>query len=531
MESRSPLSFWRPTHMAGLMCLLLAANDIATADDAATSTAQVDIAPLQQLLSTRCYKCHGADAREGGLRMLSREDFLQLNDSGLPAINGEDADQSELLRRLRAGANERMPPEGEPLSPSEIELVQTWIAAGLPWNDAVGEVHWAYVSPQRPEVPSNQQAWGHNAVDAFVLETIEREAPDLGPAAPAAPERLLRRVYLDLIGLPPSPEVVADFVADPSAEHYAEIVDKLLASPRYGEKWARGWLDLARYADSNGFQADQFREIWPYRDWVIQAMNDDMPFDRFTIEQIAGDLLPEADPSQHIATGFHRCTTCNVEAGVDPEENRVNQIIDRVNTTGTVWLGTTFECAQCHNHKYDPFTQQDYYQLFAFFNNTPLEVELPSSGGVQYEVAGPKMELPLPENEALTRQQLIAQRDTLQAAHDARVETLTGEFDAWLLEMTAMSTESTQWHTLEIVDFQSTAGCTSELLDDGSLLLTGDVPAKADYTDYGRDDSGWHHRLQTRNTHRRLPSRHGPRSRKRRTTQLRAVRVRSFNLE
>ena len=223
---------------------------------------------------------------------------------------------------------------------------------------------------------------------------MQQHSSGLTPSPPEQPARLLRRVFLDLIGLPPTPAEVDEFLADPSAEHFAQIVDRLLASPRYGEKWARQWLDLARYADSNGYQADQFRSVWAYRDWVINAFNADMPFDQFTIEQLAGDLLPNATIEQKIATGFHRLTTCNVEAGVDPEENRTNQVADRINTTGTVWLGTTLECARCHNHKYDPFTQQDYYQLFAFFNNTPIEVEQ-TGEGVQFEVAGPVLELPV----------------------------------------------------------------------------------------------------------------------------------------
>ncbi|MCA9047042.1 MAG: DUF1549 domain-containing protein, partial [Planctomycetaceae bacterium] len=183
----------------------------------------------------------------------------------------------------------------------------------------------------------------------------------LQPAPAAQKERLLRRVYLDLIGLPPSPDQIDEFLADESPTAYEHVVDRLLASPQFGAKWARSWLDVARYADTNGYQADQFRSVWPYRDWVVASMNADMPFDQFTIEQIAGDLLPNATVDQHIATGFHRLTTCNVEAGVDPEENRVNQIVDRVNTTGTVWLGTSIECGQCHSHKYDPISQRDYY--------------------------------------------------------------------------------------------------------------------------------------------------------------------------
>ena len=213
----------------------------------------------------------------------------------------------------------------------------------------------------------------------------------LEPSPEADPARLIRRVYLDLTGLPPSPEEVDAVLADRHPAAYERLVDRLLASPQYGPRWARPWLDAARYADSNGFQADQFREVWPYRDWVIAALNADLPFDRFTIEQLAGDLLSEPTLAQRIATGFHRQATCNVEAGVDPEENRVNQVIDRVNTTATVWLGSTIECAQCHDHPYDPFTQIEYYQLFAFFNNTPLEVK--HIKATTYDFYGPKLEL------------------------------------------------------------------------------------------------------------------------------------------
>ena len=181
---------------------------------------------------------------------------------------------------------------------------------------------------------------------------------------------------MDLIGRPPQPGESQSFLSNPSDLEYNSTVDRLLASPQYGEKWARRWLDLARYADSNGFQADQLRDSWAYRDWVIESLNSGMPLDRFTIEQLAGDLLPQSTISQKIATGFHRTPTCNVEAGVHPESNRINQVIDRVNTTGTVFLGTTFECAQCHDHKYDPISMKEYYQLFAFFNNTPLELSL-----------------------------------------------------------------------------------------------------------------------------------------------------------
>lgn len=348
-----------------------------------------DVLPI---LSAHCIKCHGSDAREGGLRLDSRSDLLQRNDSGIPAITAGDSSTSELIRRITSPDEDvRMPPEGDSLTAGEVQTLRRWIDAGGAWpiTSELKHQHWAYIKPARPEVSDKSI----NPIDHFVQQTLEQHSSGLTRSPPEQPARLLRRVFLDLIGLPPAPTDVDEFLADPSAEHFAQIVDRLLASPRYGEKWARQWLDLARYADSNGYQADQFRSVWAYRDWVINAFNADMPFDQFTIEQLAGDLLPGSTIEQKLATGFHRMTTCNVEAGVDPEENRTNQVADRINTTGTVWLGTTLECARCHNHKYDPFTQQDYYQLFAFFNNTPIEVEQ-TGEGVQFEVAGPVLELP-----------------------------------------------------------------------------------------------------------------------------------------
>lgn len=277
--------------------------------------------------------------------------------------------------------------------------------------------HWAYVRPERPAIPEvREAAWPKNAIDDFVLARLERKGFHHAPEA--SRERLLRRVYLDLIGLPPSVDEIDAFLADARPDAYERVVDTLLASPRYGEHWARHWLDLARYADSNGFQADQLRESWAYRDWVIDAFNADMPFDRFTIEQLAGDLLPNPTLAQRIATGFHRTVTCNVEAGVHPEENRVNQVLDRVNTTGTVWLGTTIGCAQCHDHKYDPFSQTDYYRLFAFFNNTPIEVENPlGNKGVRFDFYGPKLELPLTDEQRRDRAELERRRAKLDAAY------------------------------------------------------------------------------------------------------------------
>lgn len=372
-----------------LLVVTLAAMDSAIAEQIQFSR---DVRPI---LKKHCLACHGAENREGGLRFTSRSEALLPGDSGRRAIVEMHPEKSHMLHRVQTNDEEtRMPLDRPKLSASEISILRRWIKEGAKWSDEKSPQHWAYVAPVRPALPKLEETVSiHNEIDRFVF--AELASRKLRPEPPAEPARLLRRLHLDLVGLPPTVEEVDAFLKDPSDAAYDMVVDRLLASKHYGEKWARQWLDLARYSDSNGYQADQIRSLWAYRDWVIEALNQDMPFDRFTIEQIAGDLLPNATLSQQIATGFHRATTCNVEAGVDPEGNRVDQIIDRVNTTGTVWLGTTLECAQCHNHKYDPFSQKDYYQLFAFFNNTPLEVEQANENSVQFNFWGPKIELPL----------------------------------------------------------------------------------------------------------------------------------------
>ena len=341
-----------------------------------------------------------------------------------------------------------------------------------------GQGHWAYRRPVRPPVPEASR--GQHPVDAFVAR--RRAAIGLRSAPREQPARLLRRLHLDLVGLPPSVEAVEGFEADPSDEAWAEQVEALLASPRFGEHWARHWLDLARYADSNGFQADQLRESWAYRDWVIDALNDDMPFDQFTIEQLAGDLLPSATVAQRVATGFHRTVTCNVEAGVHPEANRVDQVADRVNTTATVWLGTTMECAQCHAHKYDPFSQRDYYGLFAFFNNTPIEVENPNGQqGVQFDFSGPWMELPLDEPRAAQKAARERERESLRKALERAVAAATREQPAWEEDLRARLSRAPGWAPLEVKAVATTGGEAHELLEDGSVLISGPVPGTTTY--------------------------------------------------
>jgi hypothetical protein len=273
------------------------------------------------------------------------------------------------------------------LSKWPIALILVCVALPLPARaEGINKTHWAYQKPVRPELPKVKNSrWERNPIDAFVLERLEKEK--LKPSPEADRTTLIRRVSLDITGLPPTPAEVDAFIADKSRNAYEKLVDRLLASPHYGEKWARHWLDLARYADTHGYEADPFRTMWPYRDWVISAFNRDVPYDQFTVEQIAGDMLPEATQEQKIASGFHRNTMFNTEGGVDHEQARVETIVDRVNTTATVWLGSTLGCAQCHTHKYDPFTLTEYYQMFAFFNNADEpELEL----GTEEQVAKEK---------------------------------------------------------------------------------------------------------------------------------------------
>jgi mono/diheme cytochrome c family protein len=331
---------------------------------------------VRSILSNRCFACHGPDAeeRQGGFRLDERESYLAEADSGIPPVVPGDADSSELLRRLLTeDESERMPPPsfGAALSASEKDLIRQWIDQNAPLPE-----HWSFVPPERAPLPAVElpadlgldKTWLEHPVDRFVLaQQLERE---LHPSPPATRAELLRRLSLDLIGLPPSPAEVADFEADELEHAYERQVDRLLASPAFGEHWARKWLDLARYADSAGYADDPERTIWAYRDWVIQALNANMPIDQFTVEQIAGDLLPHPTQDQLVATAFHRNTLTNNEGGTNDEEFRNVAVVDRVNTTMAVWMGVTMACAQCHTHKYDPFTHAEYFQLFAIFNQS-----------------------------------------------------------------------------------------------------------------------------------------------------------------
>ncbi len=330
---------------------------------AATVEFNRDIRPI---LSDKCYTCHGPDkANRKSLLRFDNEAGAMADLGGHFAIVPGDPAKSEMVRRITAENKAlRMPPvySGVKLSDREIELIRDWIAQGAKW-----EKHWSFIPPKRPELPQvSDSKWVRNPIDAFVLARLDREG--LKPSPEAERAVLLRRVALDLTGIPPTPAEVDAFVRDGD---YEKQVDRLLASPRYGERMASRWLDAARYADTNGYQTDGERSMWRWRDWVIDAFNRNMRYDRFTIEQIAGDMLPNATLEQKIASGFNRNHRGNGEGGIVPEEYAVEYVVDRVDTTSTVWLGLTLGCARCHDHKYDPFLQKEFYQFFAYFNNVP----------------------------------------------------------------------------------------------------------------------------------------------------------------
>jgi hypothetical protein len=345
---------------------------LASVQDAAP--AKVDfVRDVQPIFKASCLECHAAEKAKAKFRLDSKAHALKGGIGGKSILPGKGAESPLIKLLLSTDPDERMPRKAPPLSKEKIELIRAWIDQGADWPDSASvnakvEHHWAYVKPVRPALPAVKDAARvRNPIDAFLLARLEREGLAFSPEA--SKETLIRRLSLDLTGLPPSLADVDAFLADSSPDAYAKLVDRLIASPHYGERWARPWLDLARYADTNGFNFDSRRTMWKYRDWVIDALNRDVPFDRFTIEQIAGDLLPDATMEQKIATGFHRNTMTNEEGGTDPEEARWETLIDRVNTTSAVWLGATFACAQCHNHKYDPFTQKEFYQFLAFFES------------------------------------------------------------------------------------------------------------------------------------------------------------------
>lgn len=353
------------------------------------------VTQVKPLLTARCTKCHGLDKQQMSLRVDSAKKLLEGGDSG-PGIVPGDSAKSIIVHAITGteGAS-LMPPEGDKLKPEEIDLIRRWIDQGAkaPEDEVTHDVqkkqtdHWAFHPIANPPIPNvNQTSDLQNGIDNFIRQRLEKEG--ITASAQAARVTLIRRASFDLIGLPPSVAEVREFLADLSPDAFERVIDRLLASPHFGERWGRDWLDAARYADSNGFTRDQPRTIWKYRDWTIDAFNENLPFDQFTIAQVAGDLLPNPSLDQLIATGFHRNTLINEEGGTDPEQFRVEATVDRVNTTSSVFLGLTIGCAQCHDHKYDPISQRDFYQLYAFYNSTEF---LPG------DQVAPRLDVPSPQ--------------------------------------------------------------------------------------------------------------------------------------
>src|SRR5216117_1056642 len=381
---------------------------------------------VKPLLVERCYKCHGASQQKGKLRLDTAASALQGGESG-PALRRGRSAESLMVQAIKGTHPEisRMPYKKPPLSDVQIALIEQWIdqGASAPADEQPERsVHWAFVAPERGAPPEvKNQIWARNPIDRFILARLEKEG--VAPSPEADRTTLIRRLRLDLLGLPPTAEMANAFLNDARPDAYERLVDQLLASPHYGERWGRWWLDAARYADSNGYSLDAPRSIWAYRDWVIDALNQDLPFDQFAIWQLAGDLLPDATIGQQIATGFHRNTQINQEGGIDPEQFRVESVLDRVNTTATVFLGVTLGCAQCHDHKFDPFTQREYYQMFAFFNTS----EHDGHGKGDF---GPVLELPTAaEKKSLeTHRQHVQQMESELKKY---ADELRGKAGAW----------------------------------------------------------------------------------------------------
>ena len=430
---------------------------VCTAQGPSAVDFQRDIRPI---LANRCFKCHGPALQKSGVRLDSHQAALKRK-----AIVPGQVGASKLIERILADDEERMPPPeaGDRLKPAQVELLKKWIAQGAEYTP-----HWAFIKPKPAPLPQVKDAsWGRNAIDAFILARQEKEG--LKPSAEADPAALIRRVTLDLTGLLPTPPEVDEFLkeyagAQPQAA-YEKVVDRLLASPHYGERQTRHWLDLARYADSNGYTIDGKRSIWPWRDWLINAFNKDMPFDQFTLEQLAGDMLPNATKDQIVATGFHRNTSFNEEGGTNPEQFRVERTVDRTNTTGTAWLGLTVGCAQCHTHKYDPISHKEYYQFYAFFNS----------------LEEPKLMTPTPEQE-MRMKELTAQLAKVKKEPPPKKVT-PNEIEKLLADLEKETNGG--WRVLYPKTVMAEQGAKLDVLEDRSVLAAGKGGNAETYTMHG----------------------------------------------
>ncbi len=413
---------------------------------------------VRPILADKCFQCHGPDAgqRKGKLRLDSRRDATAPAASGSPAIVPGKLDESELYRRITADdPEERMPPASskKSLSPAEVARLKAWIEQGAEYRE-----HWAFVPPVRPGVPAvKNAAWCRNPIDFFVLARLEAEG--LAPSPEADKVTRIRRLSLDLLGLPPTIQEVDSFLADNRHDADDRLVDRLLDSPHYGERWGRIWLDAARYADSDGYEKDKSRQVFAYRDWVIRALNRDLPYDKFIVEQIAGDLVPVADQDQLVATGFLRNSMINEEGGVDPEQFRMEAMFDRMDCIGKGVLGLTIQCAQCHSHKYDPLTQDEYYRMFAFLNN---------SHEANVAVYSP--------DEQMKRAEILRKTHEIEADLQHRQPAWRERMADWEKRVAG---DQPEWVVVRPeVDDESTGGEKELPMEDGSLLSQGYAPTK-----------------------------------------------------
>ncbi len=426
----------------------------------AASAQQVDFArDVQPIFERSCSRCHGATQQSGQLRLDSKESVLH-GGASHSVVKPSNVENSVLYQRVAGIGSEARMPLGSELPDAEIALLKRWIEQGAPWPDALSTAapapkqHWAFVAPVRPELPAvKNKSWVRNPIDRFVLAKLEKEG--LEPSPEANPVTLLRRASLDVVGLPPTVEEVDAF----RAPDYAKTIDRLLASPHYGERWGRVWLDAARYADSDGFEKDKPRQVWFYRDWVVDALNRDMGYDEFIVDQLAGDLLPNATQAQRVATGFLRNSMINEEGGIDPEQFRMEAMFDRVDAIGKSILGLTIQCAQCHNHKFDPIKQSEYYQILAFLNN---------SNESNITVFTPPQQKKRDETLAAIR----ADEDQLKAAHPDWPQRMA----AWEAQSKA---DLADWEVIRpTVRDISTGGQKYLPLEDGSFLAQGYAPTK-----------------------------------------------------
>lgn len=469
----SPVSLLKPLPLVAVFMLIstnMAASTLA--DETPLDFAQ----QVRPILARHCFKCHGPDpdAREAGLR-LDQQEGSRADLGGYAAIVPGDPNRSEAFLRVTSDDSDlRMPPpeSGDSLNRDEVDVLKAWIQSGGQY-----QTHWSFVTPESPLIPDvASPQWCRDSIDRFILKRIE--AAKLQPTPRASRETLIRRLYLDLTGTTPSPDAVDRFIHDSHPAAEKKLIDRLLASPEYGERFARSWLDLARYSDTNGYEKDRPRSIWPYRDWVIDALANDMPFDQFSIEQLAGDMLPNATSNQRIATGFHRNTMLNEEGGIDPLEYRYYAMVDRVATTGTVWMGMTIGCAQCHTHKYDPITHNDYFSMMALMNQADepdVLVEDP---------ARDQRKLDLERRignavDQLADQYLPTLKQTRRGEKpaDEELEATWTAFRSWIQKQV---NQSRSWQPIRPTGMTSTMPKLT-VLDDDSVLAGGDVTKRDVY--------------------------------------------------